>query len=107
MQRVARGLKRRGRIGFVPTMGFLHAGHLRLVRAARRQSDFVVVSIFVNPIQFGPKEDFRRYPRDFNRDRRLLQTAGTSIPRGFPRSSRLSGWAKVFAASQDPATSGV
>jgi len=79
MQRVARGLKRRGRIGFVPTMGYLHEGHLRLVRAARRQSDFVVVSIFVNPIQFGPKEDFRRYPRDFNRDRRLLESAGTDF----------------------------
>jgi len=79
MHRVARDLKRRGRIGFVPTMGFLHEGHLRLVRAARRQSDFVVVSIFVNPIQFGPKEDFRRYPRDFNRDRRLLQTAGADL----------------------------
>ncbi len=76
MQRVARDLKRRGRIGFVPTMGFLHEGHLRLVRAARHQSDSVVVSVFVNPIQFGPKEDFRRYPRDFARDRRLLRSAG-------------------------------
>jgi len=79
MQRVARGLKRRGRIGFVPTMGFLHEGHLRLVRAARRQSDFVVVSVFVNPIQFGPKEDFRRYPRDFDRDRCLLRSAGADF----------------------------
>jgi len=79
MQRVARDLKRRGRVGFVPTMGFLHEGHLRLVRAARRQSDFVVVSIFVNPIQFGPKEDFRRYPRDFKRDLRLLQSAGADF----------------------------
>jgi pantoate--beta-alanine ligase len=79
MQRVAQGLKRRGRIGFVPTMGFLHEGHLRLVRAARRQSDFMVVSIFVNPIQFGPKEDYRRYPRDFNRDRRLLKSAGADF----------------------------
>ena len=79
MQRIARGLKRSGRIGFVPTMGYLHEGHLRLVRAARRQSNFVVVSIFVNPIQFGPKDDFRRYPRDFNRDRRLLQTAGADF----------------------------
>ena len=79
MQRIARDLKRRGRIGFVPTMGFLHEGHLRLVRTARRQSDFVVVSIFVNPIQFGPTEDFRRYPRDFGRDRRLLQSAGADF----------------------------
>jgi len=79
MQRIARDLKRRGRIGFVPTMGFLHEGHLQLVRVARRQSDFVVVSIFVNPIQFGPKEDYRRYPRDFNRDRRLLKSAGADF----------------------------
>jgi len=79
MQRFARSLKRRGRIGFVPTMGFLHAGHLRLVQAARRQADSVVVSIFVNPIQFGPKEDFRRYPRDFAQDRRLLAAAGADI----------------------------
>ena len=79
MQRIARELKRRGRIGFVPTMGYLHEGHLRLVRAARRHSEFVVVSIFVNPIQFGPKEDYRSYPRDFNRDRRLLQSAGADF----------------------------
>ncbi|HTW90758.1 MAG TPA: pantoate--beta-alanine ligase [bacterium] len=79
MQRIARDLKRRGRIGLVPTMGYLHEGHLRLVRAARRQSDFVVVSIFVNPMQFGPKEDYRRYPRDFGRDRRLLQSAGADF----------------------------
>jgi pantoate--beta-alanine ligase len=79
MQQVALDLKRRGRIGFVPTMGYLHEGHLRLVRAARRQSDFVVVSIFVNPIQFGPKEDFRRYPRDFGHDRRLLESAGADF----------------------------
>jgi pantoate--beta-alanine ligase len=79
MQRIALSLKRRGRIGFVPTMGYLHDGHLGLVRAARRQADFVVVSIFVNPIQFGPKEDYRRYPRDFARDRRLLESAGADF----------------------------
>jgi pantoate--beta-alanine ligase len=79
MQRVARDLRRRGRVGFVPTMGFLHEGHLRLVRAARRQSDFVVVSVFVNPMQFGPNEDYRRYPRDFERDRRLLESAGADF----------------------------
>jgi pantoate--beta-alanine ligase len=76
MQRLARGLRGKARIGFVPTMGFLHAGHLELVRVARKQSDFVVVSVFVNPIQFGPKEDFGKYPRDFARDRRLLAGAG-------------------------------
>jgi len=79
MQRLSLSLHRRGHVGFVPTMGYLHEGHLQLVRAARKQSDFVVVSIFVNPIQFGPKEDYRRYPRDFRRDRRRLETAGTDV----------------------------
>lgn len=79
MQRLARSWRGKGRVGLVPTMGYLHEGHLKLVRAARRQSRFVVVSIFVNPIQFGPKEDFRRYPRDFGRDRRLLESAGADF----------------------------
>jgi pantoate--beta-alanine ligase len=79
MQRLARTRRGKGRIGLVPTMGYLHEGHLQLVRAARKHSDFVVASIFVNPIQFGPKEDFRRYPRDFARDRRLLASAGVDV----------------------------
>jgi pantoate--beta-alanine ligase len=64
------------RIGFVPTMGYLHEGHLRLVDRARAESDVVVMSIFVNPLQFGPAEDLARYPRDLPRDRALAAERG-------------------------------
>lgn len=63
-------------LGFVPTMGFLHEGHLSLVRESRRLADVTVVSIFVNPLQFGPKEDFKEYPRDLERDTQLLAKEG-------------------------------
>lgn len=65
-----------GTLGFVPTMGFLHDGHLELVRRAREACDHVAVSIFVNPTQFGPREDLSRYPRDTERDLALLREAG-------------------------------
>ncbi len=67
---------RKRTIGFVPTMGALHAGHLALVQASRKKNKITAVSIFVNPAQFGPGEDFKKYPRFFNRDAKLLREAG-------------------------------
>ncbi len=66
-------------IGLVPTMGALHEGHLSLVRIAKSQSDFAVVSLFVNPLQFGPTEDLAKYPRTFERDCEMLQREGTDL----------------------------
>ena len=67
------------RIGFVPTMGYLHAGHLALVEEARQRADVIVMSIFVNPLQFGPGEDLARYPRDLPRDRALASERGVDL----------------------------
>lgn len=72
--------RRQGRkIAFVPTMGFLHEGHLALVRDGKKRGDRLVVSIFVNPSQFAPQEDLAAYPRDFERDRGLLQQEGVDV----------------------------
>ena len=79
--RAASGAIRRAdkRLGFVPTMGALHEGHLSLVRAARASSDAVAASIFVNPTQFGPNEDLAKYPRSFERDCELLRREGVEL----------------------------
>jgi pantoate--beta-alanine ligase len=80
MRAVSRAAARGGRrVGFVPTMGFLHDGHLALVAAAQQRADFVVMSVFVNPLQFGPTEDFASYPRDLPRDTALAEQAGVDV----------------------------
>lgn len=78
MQKTADLLRREGRtIGIVPTMGYLHEGHLSLIREAGQSADIVVTTIFVNPAQFAPGEDYQRYPRDIDRDMKLIESAGS------------------------------
>ncbi|HVB36548.1 MAG TPA: pantoate--beta-alanine ligase [Candidatus Acidoferrales bacterium] len=107
MKQTSRQQEAAGRvIGFVPTMGALHEGHLSLVRAARQRCSPVVVSIFVNPKQFGPAEDFQQYPRDLKKDRALLDNlnvdylfvpeAAEMYPRDFRTSVRVDGLSDKF-----------
>ncbi len=107
------GARKKGkRIGFVPTMGCLHEGHVALVREARRLCDVVVVSIFVNPKQFGPAEDFERYPSDLPKDRAMLSRAGCDLifcpsveemyPKGFRTTVGVQGLRDVLCGEARP-----
>lgn len=78
-RRVAQARSERRRVGLVPTMGYLHEGHLTLIDHARERAEYTVVSIFVNPLQFGPGEDLERYPRDLERDQQLARQRGTDL----------------------------
>src|SRR5258708_5613895 len=100
MQTTALKRRREGQsLGFVPTMGALHEGHLSLIRRAKRDNDATVVSLFVNPLQFGPKEDFQKYPRPLAKDLALLKKAKVDLvfipvasemyPKGFSTSIRV------------------
>ncbi|MCL7745942.1 pantoate--beta-alanine ligase [Halalkalibacter alkaliphilus] len=99
-------------IGFVPTMGYLHEGHVSLIEAARKDHDFVVLSIFVNPLQFGPNEDLDRYPRDFQRDEKIAQKAGVDVifypsvhemyPTNMPMSIHVTSGVDVLCGSSRP-----
>ena len=73
-------LKKEGKtIGFIPTMGYLHQGHISLIKAARKENDIVVLSIFVNPVQFSPQEDYKRYPRDFKGDCAIARAENVDV----------------------------
>jgi len=100
------------RVGLVPTMGALHAGHASLIRAARRETGFVVLWLFVNPTQFGPNEDFARYPRPFERDREVCRSEGVDLilaperetvyPEGFSTWVQVEGMQDVFEGASRP-----
>lgn len=107
------GWRRKGlTVGFVPTMGALHAGHAILVRRAASENDRVVVSVFVNPLQFGPNEDYGRYPRALPADRRLVASAGADLvyapsaaemyPKGFRTAVAVAGLSDLYCGKYRP-----
>lgn len=99
-------------IGFVPTMGYLHDGHLSLIKAAKQHTDVVVVSIFVNPIQFSPKEDLDKYPKDLKRDEEMARLAGADVlftpslidmyPKGYSTYVDVEGLSRVLCGQTRP-----
>ena len=111
-RRVAEARGRSGRVGLVPTMGALHEGHASLIRAARSETGFVVVSIFVNPTQFGPGEDFSQYPRPGEKDLALCRregadlvfapAAGEMYPEGFATTVRVAGLGETMCGRFRP-----
>jgi pantoate--beta-alanine ligase len=113
MSTLVKMFKKEGKsISLVPTMGYLHEGHLSLVRAARKHTDVVIMSIFVNPLQFGPKEDFEKYPRNLKRDEELATAAGADIifnptvkdmyPSGYSTFINVEGLTNTLCASSRP-----
>jgi pantoate--beta-alanine ligase len=109
---VAQAREQRLLVGLVPTMGALHAGHASLIRAARAETGFVVVSLFVNPTQFGPNEDFTRYPRTWDEDVRLCEAEGVDLvfappaegvyPPGFRTQVEVRDWQGVLCGTSRP-----
>jgi len=111
-QRVAGLRKERKKIGLVPTMGYFHEGHLSLMRRSVEDNDFTIVSLFVNPTQFGPKEDLEDYPRDFDRDSSLAGAEGVDCifapavdeiyPAGYKTYVRVEEWSQVMCGMSRP-----
>ncbi|TCK04504.1 pantoate--beta-alanine ligase [Phorcysia thermohydrogeniphila] len=113
MQSISETLRKTGKtIGFIPTMGYLHDGHMSLVERARKENDVVVMSIFVNPVQFAPGEDFERYPRDIERDKKIAQEKGVDYlfvpevsemyPEGYSTYVEVEGITEVLCGAKRP-----